>query len=254
MVHFSDAPASAGRSRTARGRRTAARFVDAALALVAEHGLDNLTIQRLAKETGLAVGALYRHFPGKGALVATMQARVFADLADDLRAADAALPGPDQGNTAENPATLALARVIAALRAYRALAAHHPERFALLAQTLGDPRELVTLDEAQPVAAPLGRLMADMSRRLEDTATATALAAGDPRHRALVLWASVHGVLQLRKLERFHMAGMHAAALAEEATRTLLLGWGADPERLRRAEALARGAVPLPSPHDTEER
>ncbi|MFW5877349.1 MAG: TetR/AcrR family transcriptional regulator [Myxococcota bacterium] len=75
-------------TRTARGDRRSPHastiHVEAALGLVAVHGVDGLTIQRLAKEMGHAVGALYRHFPGKGALIAAMQAEVVRGVEDEL--------------------------------------------------------------------------------------------------------------------------------------------------------------------------
>ncbi|MCA9555215.1 MAG: helix-turn-helix transcriptional regulator, partial [Myxococcales bacterium] len=69
MVHTEPRP------RTPAARREARRqaIVDEALALVTEGGFEALTLQRLAGRLGYAVGALYRYFPSKEALLAALQ-------------------------------------------------------------------------------------------------------------------------------------------------------------------------------------
>lgn len=208
-------------SRTERGRETATSFVDAALRLVAEGGLEGLTIGRLAKDLGYAVGTLYRHFPGKGALLAAMQARVVAGLEEDLARRDARLPA--EGDAPERARTLA--SLLAAARAYAELAGERPQEFGLLSMTLGDPRELVQLEEGGPVVPMLGELAATIGERFDRAAACGALDPGEGARRALVMWASLHGVLQLRKLERFGVPP--ARGLAEDLMVGLLSGWGA---------------------------
>ncbi|MDQ3031110.1 MAG: hypothetical protein M3Y87_01740, partial [Myxococcota bacterium] len=68
--------------------------------------------------------------------------------------------------------------------------------------------------------------------------TQDALSAGDDVERGLVLWASLQGVAQTRKLERWAFPGLDADRLAERLALTLFVGWGAEPSRAR--EALAR--------------
>ena len=48
-------------------------------------GFDALTMQRLADECDAAVGAVYRYFPSKGALVAEVQREAIDRLATAMR-------------------------------------------------------------------------------------------------------------------------------------------------------------------------
>ncbi len=64
-------------------RRT--QILDATEALMVEHGIQAVTMARIADAVGLTPGALYRHFRSRGAIVAAIVER---DL-DELAAVDA---------------------------------------------------------------------------------------------------------------------------------------------------------------------
>jgi AcrR family transcriptional regulator len=229
-------------SRTDRGRQTADRFVGAAMALVAQEGLEGLKIARVAKKLGYAVGALYRHFPSKGALLVAMQAQVVERVRSDLAAMDTRLAR----KTVVGDGARALAQVLAAQRVYVDLAHHHPEHFALLVLTLGDPRELVDSTDARALLPSLDALFKEVATRFDNAAALGALDPGDAFHRAMVCWASVHGVLQLRKLERFGGPGLQARRLARELGHALLIGWGARPGDIESAQDAVDSAIARP--------
>lgn len=65
-------------------------LVDAALALLAEEGVDNLSLRAVARRAGVSAMAPYRHYPDKDALLAAVAARGFQDLRTVLLAADQA--------------------------------------------------------------------------------------------------------------------------------------------------------------------
>lgn len=69
-------------------------ILDRAAELVAESGLANLTMKRLAERVGFTEPAIYRHFPGKRALVRAMIERFSGRLLARIGelAADRALP------------------------------------------------------------------------------------------------------------------------------------------------------------------
>jgi AcrR family transcriptional regulator len=62
--------------------------VDAALAILDDYGLGDLTMRRLATSLGVAPGALYWHFPNKQTLLAAVADRVLAGMAGPVGAAD----------------------------------------------------------------------------------------------------------------------------------------------------------------------
>lgn len=56
--------------------------MDAALEILDEYGLQDLTIRRLARHLDAAAGAMYWHFPSKQALLGAVADRLLAPLAD----------------------------------------------------------------------------------------------------------------------------------------------------------------------------
>lgn len=66
--------------RQARSRETLTRLLDAAEAVLAEGGLDAATVPAIAKRAGLSVGAVYRRFPDKDALLRAVYFRMFARM------------------------------------------------------------------------------------------------------------------------------------------------------------------------------
>jgi AcrR family transcriptional regulator len=62
-----------------------AALVDAALALIAERGVDALSVAEAARRTGVSPGAPYRHFPTRRALLTATAVRAAELLAAELR-------------------------------------------------------------------------------------------------------------------------------------------------------------------------
>jgi AcrR family transcriptional regulator len=118
-VHKPTRPAGAA----APGRHDAvrARLVDAAEAVIAEHGLAALKARDLAARAGCALGAIYTAFADMDALVMQVNARTQEALDSALQAATAPLTGAD-------PAALLLALA----EAYLEFAAAHRHRWDAL--------------------------------------------------------------------------------------------------------------------------
>ena len=70
----------------ADARRNREKVVAAAAAAFAETGLD-AQVEDIARQAGVGVGTLYRHFPTKDALVAALAEEHFERLADTVEAA-----------------------------------------------------------------------------------------------------------------------------------------------------------------------
>lgn len=108
--------------------------VDAALAVLDEHGVDGLTLAAVAAHTGVATPSLYKHVKGLGPLRDQVGVRVLDELG--ARCADAAM-----GRSRDD----ALAAV---LHAYRSYAVDHPQRYAALPQRPGTDPELTRAGES----------------------------------------------------------------------------------------------------------
>ncbi|MEM1414922.1 MAG: helix-turn-helix domain-containing protein [Myxococcota bacterium] len=243
--------------REDRREATRQRILDAAMRLLAEGGWEGLTIAKLASELDYAVGALYRYFDGKDAILMSLQGRVvermIADMKRALKAADALIADHPEAEAED----AALLRVRAALGVYETLPLRRPTDFKLLAFTLGEPRELVDEKRLDPGKLPPFRmLLAGMGAQLIAAASVGALRRGDTARRAIRLWGAMQGVLQLGKLGRFE-GTLSDPLLAEELVEDLLAGFGADRDRLARVRVDARrilmdlDAPPQPSTPST---
>jgi len=225
---------------TPRARRHDAngeRILDTALQLVADGGLEALSMARLAAAVDYTPGALYRYFDSKDALLSRLVARVLGEIDELLRQALARVPDR----------AAPLCRVFALAHGYRTFAARHPHRFALLTMTMAAPRVLLQDPaDAGPVVARMMATLQLLATAIVDATTAKQLAPGDPALRTLCIFASLQGTLLLRKQARYAPEGLDQDTLANAALRALLIGWGATPASvdaaLRRITRL--GALP----------
>jgi AcrR family transcriptional regulator len=229
--------------RSLRREATLERIVDAALVVVTEEGVEALTMQRLAQELGYAIGALYRYFPSKDALLLAVQRRVLDHLADDLTAADArAVAHLDRSQASAQAAVLT--RLVLAARVYETLPDRRPSHFRLLSVWLGDPAPIVQVESALPAVPASVALFLSVPALLREAVERGALVEGDATERTLVLFGAVHGVLTLRKLSRYGIAALEPSMLSAELVRALLRGWGATEPHLTDAMRRARRLSP----------
>jgi len=209
-------------------RRRAAKvnaIIEATLELILEEGLSSLTIGGLARRMDWSMGALYRYFEGKDALLAEAQARVIIQLHRDIER------DIESATLADSP----LACVLATTRRFRRFALEQPARFHLISAMLADPRPLVPRADASELAALLRSLLATVDEQLEAALVAGHLDMGNSSTRTVLLWAGLHGLLQFSKLGRVEARLRQTTVLAETIVDDLLRSWGAGPEHLAAA-------------------
>jgi AcrR family transcriptional regulator len=80
-VRFEAEPAEAGRKPRADAQRNRERLLEAAKAAFAESGPD-VSLDEIARRTGVGIGTLYRHFPNRDAIVEAVYRREVQQLAD----------------------------------------------------------------------------------------------------------------------------------------------------------------------------
>jgi len=132
-----DAVGSSPRAGTATPRpmradaqRNYQRLLDAALAVFAEHGADDASLEEIARRAGVGIGTLYRHFPTRQALLEA----VYRDQVDGMRAK------ADELLESDSPSE-ALAEW---LRALSAFSSTKRSLTAALLETLGTESELLS--------------------------------------------------------------------------------------------------------------
>ena len=161
-------------------------ILDAAERLLEAEGPDALSMRRIAAELGMQAPSLYKHLQGKDAIVAGLQARALARMADAL------------SGTEDDVRRLA--------SAYRRWALANPQLYLLTTRGTLHRDQLPEGLEAA-AAAPV------MTAAAGDVATARAL------------WGLVHGLVDLELTGRFppdadvDAAWRAAASMSEGSTR-----------------------------------
>ncbi len=211
-----------GKRALRRVERTDA-FLDAALRIVGEEGVEGLTIAALAAEVGAAVGALYRYFPGKDDLLAALQERALDALAGELSAVAVRPP---------------LARIVAVAAEVATLAERDARRHRLLDELLSAPAPVYSEARARALEEHLARVLAVVEEAFAAAAGAGALSPGDAALRTRVLWSAIHGAGHLRKRDRLEPPPLRHRRVEAAAVEALLVGFGARPAS---AHAALRG-------------
>lgn len=209
-----------------------------ALEMILQEGLEHLTMQKLAERLDYAVGALYRYFSSKDALLAALQRQVLQELTDLLLSAWhwgeqhwQQLPSPQR----------ALLQIELAASVYSQLRQLAPRRFLLLHEMIVAPQPLLSVAEGLKglqVALPL---LQHISGLFSQASEQQALSSGQPQSRAILLWAGLQGLVPMQKLSRYLPGSQQA--LQQELLQTLLLGWGASPSELQPLEKQLKKAI-----------
>lgn len=210
---------------------TTERILDAAMRLLTEEGYEAFTIARLAQELNYAVGALYRYFKGKDAILAALQLRVVERIERDLDIVAELVEGRVAADGLDSK-TAAMIHVWAGVGVYESLTRRHPTHHKLLSLSLGDPRELVASEVVDAgILEPLQHVLGRVGVRVQAAVEGGAFVPGDSSQRTILLWGATQGVMQLRKLGRFD-AALATRELADQLYLGLFAGWGAPQEAL----------------------
>jgi AcrR family transcriptional regulator len=189
--------------------------------LLASEGMETFTLAKLAEKTESAIGAMYRYFPSKEALLVALQREVLGSFHRELARVLESVEGP-------------LSRLVAATRWYGELPELHPQEWGLLAVAVGSPRVLLPGDDAARVLEAAEPLFSILTELISAATSAGELGKGNARTRAIELWAALHGVLQIQKLARLSPA-LDSRAFAADLVRDLFRGWGAPEDSLKAA-------------------
>lgn len=195
-----------------------------ALELVAERGLSGLTTTELARRNGAALGALYRFFPSKQAVIAALQAQAFVELQASLVDAVArarALPLSQHA--------LLWAPFLALGDAWLGERERNPARFRLIDEVLSAPDPVYADVEARPLERGVNDLLAIVKSCVDD-AVAVVGSSADPataRRFPFALWAALHGVSHFQKRDRLVEPDFQSARVASSTIVLLLRGLGA---------------------------
>lgn len=165
----------------ARVPLTRARICAAARAQIEAVGLAGLSLREVARSLGVSAAALYAHVDGKRGLVAAVAEDAFEGLGARFAAIDAA--DPIDHLRAQSRAYVDYA--LEAPNLYQVMMAFEPQLPGL---ALHEARDEIQLERATAV---FGSAM----RAVDAAIAADLLVLDDPTLVALILWASVHGLV-----------------------------------------------------------
>jgi len=229
-------------------------YLQTALQIATQDGLEALTMQRLAAEVDAAIGTVYTYFPSKGALLAEVQ----REAIDRLLGSYLLLRPDVEARVADaDPSVAAIAHLVAFARFWIESMDTFPMEQHLLQQLMSDTRRAVPDDELSRVLPAILRLL-DLARdRFEVAAQVGALRPGEAMDRTLTFASALSGLLQLDKLNRWDNDLLDGGRLALALVDDLLVAWGATADALTashsvldaiaRQHPLARSLTPEPS-------
>ena len=222
-------PSEMSTRRERKRRERVQGILETAMTIVVEEGLERMTVHRLARELDLTVGALYRYFPSKDAIIAALERMAIVEVGQSLRdAAQEAKSGPRP----DPPSAAALYDILVIAEAYRAFTLQSPSRFQLISQILATPTHVLTDDQAERVMRPMMDLLGWIAEYFETAVRGNALAPGNAMERTTLFWSGLRAMVQTRKLARMQPETMAYTHLYRQMAGTLLLGWGAAPETI----------------------
>ena len=227
-----------------RARNRAARhdqLLAAATELVAESGLDGLTMQALSERVDCAVGTIYTYFPSKSALVASLMGDAIRHLMDTYHRAAARW---DRELDDVDEPTAALTRILAFTQLFVASRELHPREFEFLQMLITTPESFIDPDDVASVLPQSLAFLADIHQLLEAAVQVGALdaVAGDESFRRTLRWTgAIHGALLVSNVADVsglpNADAFSASGRADSVTRDLMLAWGAPVATLDDAEA-----------------
>jgi len=151
-------------------------LLDAANALLVEHGPAGLTVRAVATEAGVAPMGVYNRFDGKHGLLEALYVQGFNELRDRV-------------NSASGPT--AHARLRAAADAYRAFALDSPQHYRLMFEHV---TEVYPSDEAVEQAYESFGALVALVQACQD---ADQLAGTNEVSVAQQIWSAIHGAVSL---------------------------------------------------------
>jgi AcrR family transcriptional regulator len=236
----------------ARNRqRRSQQFLAAGLRIVAEEGLEALTMSRLAKEVDTAVGAVYRYYPSKNELVAAIQGNAIDQLhrSHDRSVepvVEALAAGPGQRKKAKDAPELV--RLVVLGRWFVAASEVYPEEIRLL-HLVGSRRGSTMLPEtAASLLAPTLALVGVISGAIDAAVAAGELRPGNSLARAILWLTAFGGVFITDDFDMYIPEVLGDRRLVRQLNDDLSVGWGADLGAVERIEAAVdalKGDPPL---------
>lgn len=229
-----EAPAT---GRAANRQRKRREYIDTAIRIVLNGGLEALTMQALAREMGAAVGTAYTYFASKSALVAELQVLAIGRLTSTYEEAAPRWQGEmgrlDSKGKAEAGMTLLVEFVVRAPSALR-------DDFFLQQLLLTDGGRSILPEDQATVLEAAGQWALLVKERLDEAVEAGVLDKRDDRRTAKFV-AMLNGASLFNNLPEDAIGDL--PGLTRSLMVDLLCSWGGDRKRFTRSATKAQAAA-----------
>jgi len=188
-----------------------AQILDTARVLLLEKGLNATSINQIAKRAELSVGAIYFYYKSKEDLYAELQVEGLELLNQTIRQSV-----QEQSSPEESIRNIAIA--------YLKFSEEDKNYFDIINYFLASP---------EPIFSPELKIQIDERGKNNLTILTDIISKGihdglfkavDPRRQAIILWSTLHGMIQFKKLEKTILAKENHQSLYLEAVERFLDG------------------------------
>jgi TetR/AcrR family transcriptional regulator len=187
------------------------QILDTARALLFEKGLNATSINQIAKRAELSVGAIYFYYKSKEDLYAALQVEGLELLNQTIRESVQESSSPEE-------------KIRKVALAYLKFSEEHKNYFDIINYFLASP---------EPIFSPELKIQVDERGKDNLTILTDTIREGihnglfkavDPRRQAIILWSTLHGMIQFKKLEKTILAKENHQSLYLEAVERFLDG------------------------------
>jgi AcrR family transcriptional regulator len=184
-------------------------ILDAARDLLLEKGLAATSMNQIARRAELGIGTIYSYYASKEALFAELQEEGLDLLYRKMK--DVSEKTSDPGKKLENMAW-----------AYLVFSREEKDYFDIINYFLSSPEERFSPPLKSQVDQRGKKNLDIVTRVVREGIQAGAFRITDARRWALVLWATIHGLVQFRKFRNTILNGEDYEAIYRHAVRKLV--------------------------------
>jgi AcrR family transcriptional regulator len=188
-----------------------AQILDTARELLLEKGLNATSINQIAKRAELSVGAIYFYYKSKEDLYAALQVEGLELLSQAIRQSVREKLQPQ-----ENIRKIAMA--------YLKFSEEHKNYFDIINYFLASPEPIFSPELKSQVDEHGKDSLATLTDTIRKGIQNSIFKAVDPRRQAIILWSTLHGMIQFKKLENTILDKENHQSLYLEAVERFLDG------------------------------
>ena len=217
MIHGTD-------RRSRKRQERIQNILSTAQSILLDEGLEAVTVHRIARELDLTVGALYRYFPSKQAMLTGLGEDIVRGFTSSL----SQIADLYETSLTDSQTLSPLTPLLVISNTFLAMAEHSPARYRMVDLMLVDPRSMVPEEDRMMVLQTLFELLARVEQLLEQSSSQNIISKGHPRERTIVLWSALLGINSMLKMRRLYPEQVPAQNLAEDTMTALFVSWGCD--------------------------